>query len=49
MAVRKTGGLGRGLDALIPAKAASEKETVKNLRQQQKLRRRQRLLLQRKK
>lgn len=28
MAVRKTGGLGRGLDALIPAKAASEKETV---------------------
>ena len=29
MAVRKTGGLGRGLDALIPAKAASEKETVK--------------------
>lgn len=29
MAVRKTGGLGRGLDALIPAKASAEKEAVK--------------------
>lgn len=29
MAVRKTGGLGRGLDALIPAKTSAEKETVK--------------------
>ena len=29
MAVRKTGGLGRGLDALIPAKASVEKEAVK--------------------
>lgn len=29
MAAKKTGGLGRGLDALIPAKAPSEKEIVK--------------------
>ncbi len=29
MAVRKTGGLGRGLDALIPAKSPSEKESMK--------------------
>lgn len=29
MTARKTGGLGRGLDALIPAKAPSEKENVK--------------------
>ena len=28
MAARKTGGLGRGLDALIPAKAPSEKNSV---------------------
>lgn len=32
MAVRKTGGLGKGLDALIPAKASSEKEGEKKER-----------------
>ena len=29
MAVRKTGGLGRGLDALIPTKTPVEKAAVK--------------------
>lgn len=37
MAVRKTGGLGRGLDALIPAKTVtSEKETVKKMQTERK-------------
>lgn len=34
MAVRKTGGLGRGLDALIPAKSPSEKESIKKVKVQ---------------
>lgn len=34
MAVRKTGGLGRGLDALIPAKSPSEKEITKKVKVQ---------------
>ena len=35
MAVRKTGGLGRGLDALIPTKTPVEKASVKKSNSEQ--------------